>query len=104
MKLAIHFRRTNVLSDSRRSASFHYLRALYLLLVIFAGVQSGAAQPVKFKSPVMYPAGRPYVVSSGDFNGDGKPDLVAGDLTNSDLVILLSATETARLKLRSLTM
>jgi len=89
MKVPIRFRRTNVLLDSRRSASFHYLRALYLLLVIFAGVQSGAAQLVKFKAPVMYPAGRPYVVSSGDFNGDGKVDLVAGDLTNSDLVILL---------------
>ena len=89
MKVTTHFRRTNVLFDSRRSASFNYLRALYLLLVIFAGVQSGAAQLVKFKSPVMYPAGRPYVVSSGDFNGDGKVDLVAGDLTNSDLIILL---------------
>lgn len=89
MKVTTHFQRTNVLSDSRRSAPFHCLRAVYLLLVIFAGVQSGAAQLVKFKSPVMYPAGRPYVVSSGDFNGDGKVDLVAGDLTNSDLVILL---------------
>lgn len=89
MKVPTHFRRTNVLRDSRRSASFHYLRALYLMLIIFAGYQPGAAQPVKFKSPVMYPAGRPYVVSSGDFNADGKVDLVAGDLMNSDLVILL---------------
>lgn len=89
MKVPTHFGRTRVLSDSRRSGSFHYLRAVYLPLVIFAGVHSGVAQPVKFKSPVMYPAGRPYVVSSGDFNGDGKVDLVAGDLTNSDLVILL---------------
>jgi len=88
MKVLSHFRCVNVLPDSRRSASFHNLRALYLLLIIFAGAHSGAAQPVKFKSPVMYPAGRPYVVSSGDFNGDGKVDLVAGDLTNSDLVIL----------------
>ena len=89
MKVPTHFGGTKVLADSRRSGSSQYLRALYLLLAIFASVHSGAAQPVKFKSPVMYPAGRPYVVSSGDFNGDGKVDLVAGDLTNSDLVILL---------------
>ena len=89
MKVRTDSRHPNVLSDSRRSDPFHYLRALFILLVVFAGVQSGPAQPAKFKSPVMYPAGRPYVVSSGDFNGDGKVDLVAGDLTNSDLVILL---------------
>lgn len=60
-----------------------------LPLLILATTQLAAAQAVKFTSPVTYPAGRPFVVSSGDFNGDGKVDLVAGDLTNNDIVVLL---------------
>src|SRR5712664_3540346 len=66
--------------------------ALYfslLLIVMFAVAQRGVAQTVKFNSPVTFPAGHPYVVSSADFNGDGKVDLVAGDITNNDLVMLL---------------
>jgi len=33
-----------------------------------------------FKSPVFYPAGRvDQAMAVGDFNGDGKPDLVVAD-------------------------
>jgi VCBS repeat protein len=60
------------------------------LLVLTAGVtQSAQGQSVKFNSPVTYPAGHPYVVTCGDLNRDGKMDLVAGDVTNNDLVVLL---------------
>src|SRR5204863_9080784 len=62
---------------------------LFLLLLSMILAQRGAAQSVKFSSPVTYPAGKPYVVAAGDFNGDGKLDLVAGDVTNNDLVMLL---------------
>jgi len=65
------------------------LYALFLLLLSMSLAQRGAAQGVKFTSPVPYPAGHPYVVASGDFNGDGKMDLVAGDVTNNDLAMLL---------------
>jgi hypothetical protein len=63
-----------------------------LLLLFFFSMsvaERAAAQGLKFTSPVTYPAGSPYVVTSGDFNNDGKVDLVAGDVTHSDLVILL---------------
>jgi VCBS repeat protein len=61
---------------------------LLLLFAVIGVVQTGLAQTVKFTSPATYPAGSPFVVSAGDFNGDGKTDLVAGDFTNNDLVVL----------------
>src|SRR6266508_6615073 len=70
----------------------HLRSALYVLFVLLLSLslaQRGSAQGVKFTSPVTYPAGHPYVVASGDFNGDGKMDLVAGDVTNNDLAMLL---------------
>ncbi len=72
-------------------SSRHVVRRVFCLLpiLILSTTQLVAAQTVKFTSPVTYPAGRPYVVSSGDFNGDGKVDLVAGDLTGSDIIMLL---------------
>ncbi len=60
-----------------------------LLLCTLAIAERVVAQDVKFTSPVTYPAGSPYVVTSGDFNGDGKQDLVAGDVQHNDLVVLL---------------
>ncbi len=56
-----------------------------LLLCTLAIAERVVAQDVKFTSPVTYPAGSPYVVTSGDFNGDGKQDLVAGDVQHNDL-------------------
>src|SRR5215831_5009689 len=68
--------------------SWRFWHYLALPFVIGAAIQMGAAQTVKFNAPVTYPAGNPYVVSSGDFNGDGKVDLIAGDVTNNDLIVL----------------
>ena len=80
-------------SRSRRRAVTHRflpgLCCLLLLLVTMSVGQRAAAQTVKFNSPVTYPAGTPYVVASGDFNGDGKMDLVAGDINHNDLLMLL---------------
>src|ERR1043166_2667036 len=79
--------KTSVAGIRRNSVVFYGVSLCFLLLTI--GAPAGNAQTVKFTSPVTYPAGRPFVVSSGDFNGDGKIDLVAGDITNNDLVMLL---------------
>jgi len=62
---------------------------LFLLILVMSVAHTGAAQGVKFTPPVTYPAGAPYVVTAGDFNGDGKIDLVAGDIFNKNLLMLL---------------
>jgi hypothetical protein len=67
------------------STLFHLL----LLLALIGVAERATAQGLKFTSPVTYPAGAPYVLTSGDFNNDGKVDLVAGDVTHNDLVMLL---------------
>jgi VCBS repeat protein len=58
-----------------------------LCVIAFTGLTS--AQGLKFNSPVTYPAGSPYVITSGDLNGDGKIDLIAGDVNHTDVVVLL---------------
>src|SRR5687768_12853623 len=63
--------------------------AVLLICLTAASASTASAQPVKFTSPTTYPAGAPYVITSGDFNGDGKMDLVAGDVSHSDIVMLL---------------
>lgn len=65
------------------------LAQLFLLVFLISMVEPVAAQALKFTSPVTYPAGAPSVITSGDFNNDGKVDLAAGDATHSDLVMLL---------------
>jgi hypothetical protein len=59
-----------------------------LIFLSFCAV-SITAQNLKFKSPVTYPAGSPYVITSGDLNGDGKIDLIAGDVQHNDVVVVL---------------
>jgi hypothetical protein len=65
------------------------LSQFLLLIFLISMVEPVAAQALKFTPPVTYPAGAPYVITSGDFNNDGKVDLAAGDVTHSDLVMLL---------------
>lgn len=82
MKSSLRLRRNS-------SANIRWRMRCLLSLLVLATAQLATAQAVKFAAPVTYPAGHPYVVSSGDFNGDGKIDLVAGDLTSSDIIMLL---------------
>src|SRR5437763_12581254 len=70
--------------------------ALVLSLFLFMSAVDAMAQTVKFTSPVTYPAGAPFKITSGDFNRDGKMDLVAGDHTNSNIVMLLGKGDLTR--------
>ncbi len=84
---------TDIKEATERIVTPHLCYSLFcyllLLLLIVTTAERGAAQDVKFTSPVTYPAGSPYVVTSGDFNNDGKVDVVAGDVSHSDIVMLL---------------
>jgi hypothetical protein len=84
IKVSEHVPRHQLAVVSRRGAVL-----LYLVLLLLLMATSASAQSLNFAPPVTYPAGTPYVVTSGDFNGDGKADLVAGDVSHSDLVMLL---------------
>ena len=63
--------------------------ALGFSLLLLMSAPDATAQAVKFTSRVTYPAGAPFKLASGDFNGDGKMDLVAADHANSNIVTLL---------------
>src|ERR1700682_337765 len=82
-----HFSMWRRVSPTSRLCST--LCQLLLLLFSMSVAERAAAQGLKFTSPVTYPAGAPYVVTSGDFNNDGKVDLVVGDVSHNDLVMLL---------------
>jgi hypothetical protein len=79
---------TEIMRASHRRL-YSTLAQLSLLILLISVVEPVAAQALKFTSPVTYPAGAPYVITSGDFNNDGKVDLAAGDVSHSDLVMLL---------------
>ena len=71
-------------------ANIHLIVAVAALIVLScAAAERAAAQTVKFNSPVNYSAGIPYVVTAGDFNNDGKADLIVGDIVHTDLLLLL---------------
>ena len=73
----------------RLAARFPLTCFALVLMALTMSIEPAAAQSVVFENPVTYAAGTPYVVSSGDFNGDGKADVVAGDVDHSDLIVLL---------------
>lgn len=54
----------------------------------------GATQTTKaqsFSSPMTYSVGEnPNFGTSGDFNGDGKPDLAVGNVLNKNVSVLLN--------------
>ncbi len=51
----------------------------------------GAATP-SFAPRVDYPMTNPYAITSGDINGDGKPDLVTADITVNTASVLINTT------------
>jgi large repetitive protein len=62
--------------------------------ILFNTTATGATTPT-FAPQVTFPTGdRPYPVSIGDFNADGKPDLAVGNLFDTNVSILLNTTVT----------
>jgi hypothetical protein len=62
-------------------------RTLALLLACSAAAQ---AQSFNFRPGMVYPAGNgPLAITSGDFNGDGRPDLALGNAASNNVSIYL---------------
>ena len=51
----------------------------------------GATTP-SFANRVDYPMTNPYAITSGDINGDGKPDLITADITVNTASVLINTT------------
>ena len=61
-----------------------------LLMVCSIAVLAQTPPPVSFLAASVYPAGaEPYSVAVGDFNGDGKLDLVLADYSSGTVSVLL---------------
>jgi hypothetical protein len=60
------------------------------LSVLFNQTTAGAATPA-FTTQIPYAAGgAPFIVAAADFNGDGRPDLVAVDTNSNSVSVLLN--------------
>src|SRR5258705_13688798 len=73
---------------SSAGASFH-LACFLLLLMLTASTEVAKAQ--SFSTPTSYVVGgNPDYVTSGDLNGDGKPDLAAANAQSDNVSVLLN--------------
>jgi len=83
---------TVLLPSGVQSLHAHYLGdSTYASSNSAAVMQTVVAEPsLGLKPPVTYPAGTsPEPIAMGDFNGDGRPDLVVGDYNGSNVSVLL---------------
>jgi hypothetical protein len=74
-----------------RSLPSLYASAVLVLLVVAAAAGAAPAGALSFGAAAHYPTGRgPAAVAVGDFNGDGRPDLVAAGYASNTVDVLLN--------------
>src|SRR5215472_5126182 len=63
---------------------------VFAAIVVSLGLPANS-EATDFAAPVSYPVGtRPSIIITGDFNGDGKPDLAVANAGSNDISVLLN--------------
>ena len=70
--------------------AFACIKSLFILFLLALPGKSFAGKLGQFLTYTGYPGGSPFAFASGDFNGDGRPDLAVLNSTDGNVTVFLT--------------